>query len=72
MESNAFSRQQNILPTVNLLVSASSASFISLKETFQLRNYFWSHIVQLLIYYFGLCVGTILCMELFPESLKRM
>ena len=40
MESNAFSKQQNILPTVNLLLSASDASFISLKETFSVEELF--------------------------------
>jgi len=40
MESNAFSKQQNILPNVNLLLSASNASFISLKETFSVEELF--------------------------------
>jgi len=35
-----FPMSQNIPPTVNLLLSASSISFLSLKEVFQLRNYF--------------------------------
>ena len=40
MESNTFSKQQNILPTVNLLLSASNASFISLKEAFSVEELF--------------------------------
>jgi len=40
MESNAFSMSQNIPPTINSLLSASNISFISLKEAFDLRNYF--------------------------------
>jgi len=39
---------QNIPPTVNLLLSANSISFFSLKEDFQFRNYFWSHIFRFL------------------------
>jgi len=61
MELNNFSKSKNIPATVNLLLSASNISFIILKEVFQVRDYFWIHVVQLLIYYFGWCVGTILC-----------
>jgi len=34
MELNAFCKSQNIPPTLNLSLSASNVSFISLKETF--------------------------------------
>ena len=40
MESNAFSKSQNIPPTVNLLLSASNISFISLKEAFSVEELF--------------------------------
>jgi hypothetical protein len=53
LQGQMLSLSQNIPATVHLLVSASNISFLSLKELFQLRNYFWSHIVRLLIYYFG-------------------
>ena len=37
---NAFSKSQNIPPTVNLLLSASNISFISLKEAFSVEELF--------------------------------
>jgi len=37
MESNAFSKSQNIPPTVNLLLNACNISFISLKEAFSVE-----------------------------------
>jgi len=40
MESNAFSKSQNIPPTLNLLLSASNISFISLKEAFSVEELF--------------------------------
>jgi len=40
MESNAFYKSQNISPTVNLLLSASNISFISLKEVFPVEELF--------------------------------
>ena len=36
MESNAFSKSQNIPPTVNLLLSASNISFTSFKGAFSI------------------------------------
>jgi hypothetical protein len=46
MESNGFSKSQNIPPTVNLLLSVSNTSFISLNEAFSveellLKPYCW-------------------------------
>jgi len=38
--SNAFSKSQNIPPTVNLLLSASNISFISLMEAFSVEELF--------------------------------
>ena len=40
MESNAFSKSQNIPPTVNLSLSASNISFISFKEAFSVEELF--------------------------------
>ena len=40
MESNAFSKSQNTPPNVNLLLSASNNSFISLKEAFSVDELF--------------------------------
>jgi hypothetical protein len=40
MGSNAFSKSQNIPPTVNLLLSDSNISFISLKEAFSVEESF--------------------------------
>jgi len=40
MESNAFSKSQNIPPTVNLLLSAINISFISLMEVFSVKELF--------------------------------
>ena len=40
MESNAFFKSQNIPPTLNLLLSASNISFISLKEAFSVEELF--------------------------------
>ena len=40
MKSNAFSKSQNIPPTVNLLLSDSNISFISLKEAFSVEELF--------------------------------
>jgi len=40
MESNAFSKSQNIPPTVNLLLGASNISFISFKEAFSVGELF--------------------------------
>ena len=37
MKLNAFSKSQNISPTVNLLLSAGNISFISLKEAFSVE-----------------------------------
>jgi hypothetical protein len=39
MESNAFSKSQNIPPTVNLLLSAINISFISLMEAFSVKEF---------------------------------
>jgi len=38
--SNTFSKSQNIPPTLNLLLSASNISFISLKEAFSVEELF--------------------------------
>jgi len=40
METNAFSKSQNIPLTVNLLLSASNSSFISLNEAFPVEELF--------------------------------
>jgi hypothetical protein len=40
MQSNAFSKSQNIQPTVNRLLSAGNISFISLKEAFSVEELF--------------------------------
>ena len=40
MESNPFSKLQNNPPTVNLLLSASNISFISLKKAFSVEELF--------------------------------
>jgi len=40
MESNAFSKSQNIPPTVNLSLGASNIYFISLKEAFSVEELF--------------------------------
>ena len=40
MESNAFSKSQNIPPTINLFLSVSNISFISLKETLSVEKLF--------------------------------
>ena len=53
MEVNAFSKSQNITPTVNLLLSASHILFISLKEAFSVEELFLKPYFCLLIYYFG-------------------
>ena len=61
MEANAFPKSQNIPPTVNLLLSASNISFISLKEVFSSWEIISEDIfIWLLIDYFGRSVGTIL------------
>ena len=40
MESNTFSKSQNIPPTLNLLLSASNISFINLKEASSVEELF--------------------------------
>jgi hypothetical protein len=41
------------------------------RSLFQLRNYFWSHIVHFLIYYFGWRVSTILYIHNFSQNLLK-
>jgi len=40
MELNALSKSQNIPPTINLLLSVSNISFISLKKAFSVEELF--------------------------------
>jgi len=72
MESNAFSKSQNIPPNVNLLLSASNISFISLKEAFSVEELFLKPYCLVANILFWLMCWYNLVYITFPESMKRM
>ena len=71
MESDAFSKSQNIPPTVNLLLSASNISFICLKEASSVELFLKPYCSFANILFWVMCWYD-LVYTIFPESLKRM